>query len=389
MSSRPIFVATHPRACSTAFERVFMTRRDTLQCVHEPFGDAYYFGPERLAERYEDDEKARLDSGYTDSTYKTIFDHIAKENSGGKRAFIKDMAQYWVPPSQKPATIAPSLINYKRGVGTDTTAIASGPIPTKKGPPYPYSTKGQPNNPTVVPADLLKEFHFIFLIRHPRNSIPSYYRCTVPPLDEITGFFNFRPDEAGYDELRRLFDYLRAEGQIGPDFAGEIQGQANGHQHSHTNGINGANGANGTNGTNGINGTNGTNGTNGVHKGVEICVVDADDLLDNPSAMIELVCKSTGIPYEPEMLKWDNEEDHKIAKAAFEKWKGFHEDAIDSTELRARAHKKAPKSEEQLFKEWTEKYGEDSAKVMRETVAACVPDYEYLKQFAIKLPSPN
>jgi len=58
-----------------------MTRRDTLQCVHEPFGDAYYFGPERLAERYEDDEKARTESGYADSTYKTIFDRIAKEGS--------------------------------------------------------------------------------------------------------------------------------------------------------------------------------------------------------------------------------------------------------------------------------------------------------------------
>jgi hypothetical protein len=58
-----------------------MTRRDTLQCVHEPFGDAYYFGPERLAERYEDDEKARTESGYAHSTYKTIFDRIAKEGS--------------------------------------------------------------------------------------------------------------------------------------------------------------------------------------------------------------------------------------------------------------------------------------------------------------------
>ena len=57
-----------------------MTRYDTLQCVHEPFGDAYYFGPERLAERYENDAKARKESGYEESTYKTIFDRIAREN---------------------------------------------------------------------------------------------------------------------------------------------------------------------------------------------------------------------------------------------------------------------------------------------------------------------
>jgi hypothetical protein len=58
-----------------------MTRHDTLQCVHEPFGDAYYFGPERLAERYENDPQARKESGYGESTYRTIFDRIARENS--------------------------------------------------------------------------------------------------------------------------------------------------------------------------------------------------------------------------------------------------------------------------------------------------------------------
>ncbi|KAF2792557.1 hypothetical protein K505DRAFT_246432 [Melanomma pulvis-pyrius CBS 109.77] len=364
MSNKPIFVATHPRACSTAFERVFMTRRNTLQCVHEPFGDAYYFGPERLAERYEDDEKARTESGYSDSTYKTIFDRIAKEGSEGKRPFIKDMAQYWIPPSGKPATVAPSLANYKRGVGTDTNALS--PVTTrvtKEGPPYPYDTKGEPNNPSVVPAELLANFHFTFLIRHPRNSIPSYYRCTVPPLDKITGFYNFRPDEAGYDELRRLFDYLRNEGQVGPKLAGQESSDI----------------------------TNGTNGTNGVDGsgGVEICVIDADDLLDNPSEIIKAFCKSTGIKYEPEMLKWDNQEDHDVAKAAFEKWKGFHEDAINSKELKARTHKKTPKSEEALLEEWTEKYGAEGAKQIAETVKACEADYEYLKTFAIKLPLAN
>jgi len=79
MSTKPIFVATHPRACSTAFERVFMTRQDTLTCVHEPFGDAFYFGPERLSPRYEEDEKAREESGFANSTFKTIFERIERE----------------------------------------------------------------------------------------------------------------------------------------------------------------------------------------------------------------------------------------------------------------------------------------------------------------------
>lgn len=235
------------------------------------------------------------------------------------------MAQYWIPPNGKPATVAPSLVNYKRGVGTDTTALS--PVTTRSdrdGPPYPYPTKAEPGNPTVIPKDLLANFHFTFLIRHPRNSIPSYYRCTIPPLDEMTGFYNFRPDEAGYDELRRFFDFLRSEGQIGPHFAGEI--------------IDGA-----INGVNGEKGTNGTNEVDGHGKGVEICVIDADDLLDNPTGIIEAYCKSTGIPYEPEMLKWEDQEHHAYAKETFEKWRGFHEDAIHSTELKARTHVSRPR----------------------------------------------
>jgi hypothetical protein len=58
-----------------------MTCRDTLQCVHEPFGDAWYFGPERLSDRYEKDEKARIKTGFSNATFKTIFDEIEDGNT--------------------------------------------------------------------------------------------------------------------------------------------------------------------------------------------------------------------------------------------------------------------------------------------------------------------
>lgn len=61
--------------------KVFMTRRDTIQCVHEPFGDAFYYGPERLSARFADDEKARIDSGFSQSTFKTIIDRLDRESS--------------------------------------------------------------------------------------------------------------------------------------------------------------------------------------------------------------------------------------------------------------------------------------------------------------------
>ena len=58
-----------------------MTRRNALRCIHEPFGDAFYYGPERLSSRYEDDEKARLDSGFALSTFRTVLDRIEKEGA--------------------------------------------------------------------------------------------------------------------------------------------------------------------------------------------------------------------------------------------------------------------------------------------------------------------
>ena len=47
--------------------------------------------------------------------------------------------------------------------------------------------------------------------------------------------------------------------------------------------------------------------------------------------------------------------------------------------------KKTPKTDEQLYAEWAEKFGEEGAKVIKETVEANIPDYEYMKKFAIKV----
>jgi hypothetical protein len=46
--------------------------------------------------------------------------------------------------------------------------------------------------------------------------------------------------------------------------------------------------------------------------------------------------------------------------------------------------KHAPKSDEQLYSEWVEKYGQEAADIIKKTVDENVADYEYLKQFAIK-----
>jgi hypothetical protein len=58
-----------------------MTRRDSLACVHEPFGDVFYYGVERLSERFKNDEKTREERGYANSTFKTVFESIESEGS--------------------------------------------------------------------------------------------------------------------------------------------------------------------------------------------------------------------------------------------------------------------------------------------------------------------
>ncbi|KAL9129481.1 MAG: hypothetical protein Q9217_002077 [Psora testacea] len=273
----------------------------------------------------------------------------------GKRLFIKDITYYLLPPAGAPPSIAPTLARKERGVGT-TKPCTNGASFEANGAmtPYPYDTKPEPGNPTVIPNELLEKFHFTFLIRHPKHSIPSFFRCTIPPLAKITGFNNYMPSEAGYNELRRFFDHLRSTGLVGPKVAThDAQGETNGMTDAHP-------------------------------ADVEICVVDADDLLDNPAGIVEAYCKSVGLTYNESMLKWHTEADRKQAEKAFEKWKGFHEDAIESCDLKPRAQKKRVKSREEEDADWTEEFGVKGAKVIRETVTDNLEDYEYLKQFALK-----
>lgn len=302
MAPRPIFAATHPRACSTAFERVFMARRDILECGHEPFGDAFYFGPEFLSDRFRDDADYRKNTEYCNTTFKDVLESLADAEKEGKRLFIKDMAYYLVPPDGKPSQIAPSLGGGK-----------------------------EPGNPTVLPVDILKRFHFTFLIRHPKRSIPSYYRCTIPPLSEITGFDYFMPNEAGYVELVRLLDFLLERGIVDRD---------------------------------------------------HITAIDADDLLDKPEPIIREYCARIGIDFKPEMLKW-TEEDREYAAQMFAKWNGFHDDALKNSCFQARSHAQKTSTVESENREWAEKYGPEAQKVIRQTVDDNIPHYDYLKQFCI------
>ena len=139
----------------------------------------------------------------------------------------------------------------------------------------------------------------------------------------MTGFYDFYTSEAGYYEERRFFDYLRESGQVGPEVAGSVN-----------------------NDSDGVSSPSDSSGSaaNDDETKAEVCVIDADDLLDDPEGIIKAYCKTVSLDYSPDMLVWDKDEDQTKAKEAFEKWKGFHEDAIDSKDLKPRAHVGTPTS---------------------------------------------
>lgn len=223
------------------------------------------------------------------------------------------MAYYLMAPKGGPTYVAPSIANNKRGVGTSESQVDNEKAVSSDS--HVRDEISRPVNPTVIPKNILGGFHFAFLIRHPRNSIPSYYRCTVPPLDHVTGFHDFMASEAGYKELRVLFDYLRAADQIGLDSEQDQQGSSIGDEKT----LYGA-----------------TKNSKTITQ--RICVVDADDLLDNPVGILQGFCDSVGLKFDHSMLSWDTTEAHQKAAHAFEKWKGWHEDAIASKGLTPREH---------------------------------------------------
>lgn len=214
----------------------------------------------------------------------------------GKRVFVKDMGKCLMPLHGEGPYVVPSLCTRKTAANGANEIRPKDPAP-RDGPTVPASPRGPMEpapqeattipNPTVIPPELLSGFHFTFLIRHPRHSIPSLYECSTPPKSFMTGWHGFKAEDAGYKEMRRLFDYLTRIGQIG------------------------------------------SNSNN------EICIVDAEDLLAHPEEIVEKFCVSVGIHFDRDMLRWDTEKDQQRAQDAFKNWAPFHDAVLKSTSLKA------------------------------------------------------
>jgi len=109
--------------------------------------------------------------------------------------------------------------------------------------------------------EFVRNFRNTFIIREPRYVLASLY--------EMWPDFTF--EEAGYEDLYRLFGYATEEGQ-------------------------------------------------------KPIVVDALDLSENPERLVAAYCKNLGIPHKPEALSWEPREIPE-----WRMWEGWHDEAQQST----------------------------------------------------------
>lgn len=341
-----LFIATHPRSTSTALERAFLTRTglsgdsdknnsaDTI-CIHEPFGEPFYYGPERMSDRFPAPACAKVADTYPhELRYSDVVAEIDRQHAqeGKPIVVIKDMAQYIVTPrasGRSDMIIDESFFSNDGGLTEAESECSS----------------SNDDNTSTASAGKRK---VVVLIRAPHLSVPSYYRCCIPPLSARTGFDFYDPDEAGYRELRILYDRLSSSGD----------------------------------------------GDNAP------LIVDSADLIRSPRQVIQRVCEHAGIDFRESMLHW--EENSPQEQELFQKWNGFHDDALNSrgfkqeqkpsaTNAAAEKTTKTASSKpadaefevdyDKWTADWSKKFNPEQVAEIRSAVERNLDDYLYLRQF--------
>lgn len=330
-----LFIATHPRSTSTALERAFLTRtgdNDSLAdtvCIHEPFGEPFYYGPERMSTRFSEAVCADMTRMYPhELRYTDVIADIDEQHNQNNKSVvvIKDMAQYIVTPRNTGRS--DMVIDQRFFSGTmaesDDSNISSSSFNKNK------------NKKKVV-----------ILVRAPHLSVPSYYRCCIPPLSARTGFDFYDPDEAGYRELRILYDHLKKSADNDDDVP---------------------------------------------------LIIDSADLCRNPRCVIQSVCDHAGIEFRESMLEWEQNSAHE--QQLFKKWNGFHDDALNSRGFKATKEKQqstlatsgetdnASKYDDTFevdydkwTAEWNKKFNSEQVAEIRDAVERNLEEYLYLRQF--------
>ncbi len=128
----------------------------------------------------------------------------------------------------------------------------------------------------LMSPEFVARFHNTFIVREPRYVLMSLYKMWP----------DFTFEEAGYEELYRLFGYV-------------------------------------------------------LEKDQEPVVVDAFDLSENPEEIVVAYCEKLGIPFVPEALSWKPRE-----VPEWKMWEDWHEDAQKSTGINKINHEELTLPEE-------------------------------------------
>ena len=153
-SVKRVILWTAPRCISSAFERSILTLPNT-KLISEPFGVAYYYGPQRQSQRFDSQEVEPM-AKYEDVA-KVVMDQPADDIDV---VFAKDMAYYM-------------------------------------------------EGKMSVLEESLKDVKHSFLIRDPKKAIPSFLRLMEKPEIRELGWDYFDPKEAGFQQLYEIYEFVK------------------------------------------------------------------------------------------------------------------------------------------------------------------------------------
>ena len=108
--------------------------------------------------------------------------------------------------------------------------------------------------PNIIPDKMLIDSKNTFIIRNPTKAIKSYWRQVLTPEDSM--WTHIVPDECGFKELYFLFDYI----------------------------------------------------SNNLNQ--DTFIIDADDLISQPSKILKNYCDFSGLTYDDCMLDWKNDKNY-------------------------------------------------------------------------------
>ncbi|XP_023931831.1 branched-chain-amino-acid aminotransferase-like protein 2, partial [Lingula anatina] len=154
-------------------------------------------------------------------------------------------------------------------------------------------------------------YQHTFLIRSPAKSVPSLYNCLT---DERNATKEFDTLEASYKPLHQLFHLILEESGSVP------------------------------------------------------VLIDADDLLQNPDAIIRQYCRRTGLTFHKEMLEWDS--GAVPDKTHWHRWPGWYDTLLKSSGFKKQ-----------------EEIGHTMVKELPQDIQKCIetnmPYYEHLLKFRL------